>query len=150
MIIKQPCRACGSETKHRRTCPRCAVPVVYVAPPKRELEQPIKKRIQAAVRDAGCAAWIHNIDNRQLHTGLDAKGVSDLICIVPPHGRFLAIEVKRPKYSPSDVTPDQRAFLAAVRHFGGVSGIATCVEDALALVAEAQQAQRSDAPSLVP
>jgi hypothetical protein len=117
---------------------------VYVAPVKPELEQPIKKRIQTALRDAGCAAWVHNIDNRQLHTGLDAKGCSDIVGIVTPHGRFLAIEVKRPKYSPSDVTADQRCFLAAVRKFGGVSGIATSVEQALALVEEARQPQRSD------
>ena len=88
--------------------------------------------------------------SRNLRTGLDAKGVSDLICIVPPFGVFLAIEVKRPKYSPSDVTPDQRAYLAAVRHFGGVSGIATCEDEALALVAEARQlrpsAHASDSP----
>ena len=82
---------------------------------------------------------IHNIDNRLMSTGLDSRGVSDLICIVPPLGRFLAIEVKRPGYSPSDVTPDQRAFLAAVRHFGGVSGIATCVKEALLLLEEARR-----------
>ena len=140
-----------------RLCQRVLVPGletcdkhrVYVPPAKPEREQPIKKRIQAALRDAGHACWIHNIDNRSMHTGLDSRGVSDLICIVAPLGRFLAIEVKRPKYSPSDVTPDQRCFLAAVRKFGGVSGIATNVEGALALVDEAKQSQRSDASSLV-
>jgi hypothetical protein len=127
---------------------RCDRHAVYVPPPpkaKRELEQPIKKRIQARLRAEGCACWIHNIDNRNLRTGLDAKGVSDLICMVPPHGVMLAIEIKRPKYSPSDVTQDQRAFLAAVRHFGGVSGIATCEAEALALVAEARQLRSPDA-----
>ncbi len=125
-------------------CDRHAVYVPHVKV-KQELEQPIKKRIQAALRAEGCAAWIHNIDNRNLRTGLDAKGVSDLMCIVPPRGVTLAIEVKRPKYSPSDVTQDQRSFLAAVRHFGGVSGIATCVAEALALVAEARQLRSPDA-----
>lgn len=144
MIIKQPCRQCGAETRHRRDCPACRAPVLYVPPRKPELEHPIKKRIQAAIRERGHACWIHNIDNRLLSTGLDSRGVADLICIVMPLGRFLAIEVKRPKYSPSDVTPDQRAFLAAVRRFGGVSGIATNVEEALDLVREAQQSQRSD------
>ena len=143
MTVKQPCRQCGAETKSKKDCPACHAPVLYVAPPKPELEQPIKKRIQAALRDAGCMAMIHNIDNRQLHTGLDAKGVSDLVCIV--QGIFVAIEVKRPKYSPSDVTSDQRAFLAAVRRFGGVSGIATSVAEALALVDEARQLRSPDA-----
>jgi hypothetical protein len=139
MTIVQPCRVCGAETKHRRNCPACHAAVVYVAPKKPEREQPIKVRIKRALLDAGCMAMIHNIDNRLMHTGLDSRGVSDLICIVPPLGVFLAIEVKRPKYSPSDVSDAQRAFLAAVRHFGGVSGIASCVEDALALVDEARQ-----------
>lgn len=127
-----------------RACMACNTAVVYVAPAKPELEQPIKKRIQAAVRAEGHACWVHNVDNRNLSTGLDTRGCADLICIVWPLGRFLAIEVKRPKYSPSDVTPEQRAFLAAVRQFGGVSGIATNEKEALALVAEAQQPQRSD------
>ncbi len=83
-------------------------------------------------------AMIHHIDNRKTSTGLLSLGVSDIICIVLPFGRFLAIEVKRPKYSPSDVTQDQRTFLAAVRKFGGVSGIATCEAEALALVEEAR------------
>lgn len=138
------CRSCGADVTHKKACKACGAPVVYVPPVKPELEQLVKKRIQAALRDAGCAAWVHNIDNRQLHTGLDARGVSDLMCIVPPHGRALFIEVKRPKYSPSDVSADQRSFLAAVRKFGGVSGIATNVEQALALVEEARQPQRSD------
>ena len=139
--IKQPCRACSVETKNKKACPSCGLPVVYVAPPKPELEQPIKMRCKRAIIAAGHVAWIHN---RLMHTGLDSRGVADLICIVSPWGRFLAIEIKRPKYSPSDVTPEQRAFLAAVRKFGGVAGIATCEEEALALVAEAQQSQRSD------
>jgi hypothetical protein len=143
-VIAQPCAKCGAETKHKKDCPQCHAPVLYVEAAAREREQPIKVRIKRAVIDAGHVAWIHNIDNRLMHTGLDSRGVSDLICIVMPFGRFLAIEVKRPKYSPSDVTPEQRAFLAAVRRFGGVSGIATNVQEALALVAEAQQCQRFD------
>lgn len=144
-MIAQPCAKCGAETKHKKDCPQCHAPVLYVASKKPELEITIKRRIKAALIEAGCMAMIHNVDNRNLSTGLDSRGVSDLICIVMPFGRFLAIEVKRPKYSPSDVTPEQRAFLAAVRQFGGVSGIATNVQEALALVAEAQQCQRLDA-----
>lgn len=138
MTIKQPCRTCGAETKLRKDCPSCHAPVVWVARKKPELELPIKKRIRAAVVAAGCICWVHNVDNRNLSTGL-GLGTSDLICIVPPFGRFLGIEVKRPGYSPSDVSDNQRAWLAAVRKFGGVSGIATCESEALALVDEARQ-----------
>jgi hypothetical protein len=135
----QPCRVCGHETKHRKECLSCRTPVLYVArvKPKTELELPIKARIRAAVVAAGCIVWVHDVDYRLGKTGL-GKGTSDLICIVPPLGRFLGIEVKRPGYSPSDVRPDQRAWLEAVRKFGGISGIATCEAEALALVDQAR------------
>lgn len=139
--VKQPCAKCGGETKNKKACPTCFAPVVYVPPPKRPkppLESDVKKRVRKAVIAAGCQCWVHNIDNRFLSTGMGI-GTSDLIVIVPPLGRFLAIELKRPGYSPSDVSDAQRSFLASVRLFGGVSGIATCESEALALVAEARQ-----------
>ncbi len=114
------------------------MPIVYVPKQKPEKEATIKARIRAAIVNAGCLCWVHDVDYRQGKTGL-GKGTSDLICIVPPFGRFLGVEVKRPGYSPSDVRPEQRAWLAAVRAFGGVSGIATNESEALALVAEARQ-----------
>lgn len=109
---------------------------------RQELELPIKKRIREAVAASGCLAWIHDVDNRQMKTGL-GHGTADIICVVMPSGRFLGIEIKRPKYSPSDVSPAQRAWLAVVRQFGGVSGIATDVPSALALVEEARTTQTS-------
>lgn len=138
--VIQPCAKCGAETKQRRECHVCRALVVYVAPKRKkvELEGPIKARIRAAIIDAGCIVWVHDVDYRLGKTGL-GKGTSDLICVVPPIGKFLGIEVKRPGYSPSDVRADQRAWLAVVRQFGGVSGIATCEAEALALVAEARQ-----------
>ena len=107
-----------------------------------EREAPIKARIRAALIDAGCLVWIHDVDYRLGKTGL-GRGTSDLICIVPPYGRFLGVEVKRPGYSPSDVRPEQQSWLAAVRQFGGVSGVATNETEALALVAEARQQSNS-------
>ncbi len=120
----------GQCDKHQVYVPRVRV--------KQERESPIKARIRSAVIEAGCIVWVHDVDYRLGKTGL-GRGTSDLICIVPPLGRFLGIEVKRPKYSPSDVREEQRCWLAAVRQFGGVSGIATCEAEALALVAEARQ-----------
>ena len=124
-------------------CVKAAVNAVYVKPdkrkrPKAELESVIKARIRKAMIDAGCICWIHDVDNRQMKTGL-GKGTSDIIAIVPPSGRFLGVEVKRPGYHPSDVRPEQTRWLAVVRQFGGVSGIATSESEALALVAEARQ-----------
>lgn len=119
----------------------CDKHAVYIEKPRKpraktELEQPIKMRIRDALIAEGCMVKVHNVDNRQMATGL-GLGVSDLICIVPPHGRFLAIEVKRPKVGV--VSDAQEAFIKAVRKFGGIAGEARSVEDALALLAEARQ-----------
>ncbi len=100
-------------------------------------------RIRDAVIEHGCLAWIHNVDNRNLATGL-GLGTADIICVVPPHGRFLGIEVKRPDYTPSEVKHNQRCWLAAVRQFGAVSGIASNVTEALALVTEARSLSTFD------
>ncbi len=138
------CRECSADCTHKKCCPKCGAPVVYVAPKKPEREKPIRERVTAALVAAGVMVKTHTIDNRHTNASGLGVGTSDLICIVPPHGVFLAIEMKRPKYSPSDVTAAQRAFLVAVRHFGGVSGIATCEAEALALVHEARHLRQSD------
>jgi len=54
------------------------------------------------------------------------KGISDILGIIPPDGRFLAIEVKKPGRKP---TAHQRAFLAEVRRMGGVALVAHSLED---------------------
>jgi hypothetical protein len=51
------------------------------------------------------------------------KGASDILAVLPPAGRLLAIECKQPGKRP---TADQRAFLDAVAAAGGV---ALVVED---------------------
>ncbi len=118
---------------------RCDKHAVYMPRPKAkrkkaELEGPIKARIRAALVQAGAFVMVHDVDNRLGKTGL-GKGVSDIICVVMPLGRFLAVEVKRPGFSPSDVRPDQVRWLAEVRKYGGVAGIATCEIEALDLLA---------------
>lgn len=70
-------------------------------------------------------------------TGL-AVGSADLIGLVPPSGRFIAIECKRPKGG--RVTERQRAWLDVVRRCGGVAGIARSVDEAMTLVDEARTA----------
>jgi hypothetical protein len=143
--VKAPCSKCGAETYQKKACPSCGAPIVWTPKAKPEKEAPIKARIRAALIEAGCLVWVHDVDYRLGKTGL-GRGTSDLICIVPPRGRFLGVEVKRPGYSPSDVRAEQRAWIDAVRKFGGVAGIATDVASALALVREARQ-QCPDAPT---
>ena len=136
--IVQPCGQCGRETAGKQTCPVCAHPVRYLYRPKKKppLERVVKAAIRAALIKEGCMTMVHNVDNRQMSTGL-GKGVSDLICIVPPRGRFLAIEVKRPGSS-SRTSDDQESFMRAVRTFGGVAGVVSSVEEALVLLDEAR------------
>ena len=55
----------------------------------------------------------------------DTPGVSDLLVCL--HGRFVAIEVKRPKGS--KILPDQLAFLDSIRQAGGIAFIAKSIED---------------------
>ena len=63
-------------------------------------------------------------------------GSADLIGIVMPLGKFLALEVKRPGEKPSEA---QAHWLALVRKAGGIAGVVTSVEEAISLVESAQQ-----------
>lgn len=70
-------------------------------------------------------------------------GCSDILGLLPPRGRLLALECKRPGGRP---TPAQRAFLAAVEAAGG---LAMVVDDLAALAAaldrwRAEEAAASD------
>lgn len=61
-------------------------------------------------------------------------GSSDLIGLVAPHGRFLALEVKSQTGQP---TPAQSAFIAMVNAMGGVGRVVRSVDEALAAADEA-------------
>jgi len=63
---------------------------------------------------------VHNGKKRFMRFSSMA-GISDILGILPPSGRFLAIECKRPGNKP---TAEQDAFLDIVRQCGG---IAVCV-----------------------
>lgn len=55
------------------------------------------------------------------------RGISDIIGCTP-HGRFLAIEVKKPGGRVSD---DQRGFLEQVRASGGIGFVAFSLDDVI-------------------
>lgn len=128
---------CGKSTTNKLVCLHCGKPVLYVAKPK--VKPPLESTVKAAIRmrlvSEGVLCWVHNVDNRLMHTGL-GLGTADIIGLVPPYGRFLGIEVKRPGRKAS---PDQIKWLAVVRQFGGVSGVATSIEEAMVLVEEARR-----------
>lgn len=81
----------------------------------------------------GVTAWrTNNVGvydpNRKCHrTFKGRKGISDVLGILPPGGRLLAVECKRPG---GKATRDQIAFLSEVRAAGGV---AVVVDDVVQL-----------------
>ncbi len=99
-------------------------------------ESRILSEIQLAASRLGARLWRNQTgkyqltDGRWLSSGL-CVGSSDLIGIAPD-GRFLAVEVKRPGKQP---TPEQRAFIAFVRSFGGIAGVCHSVDEFIELMA---------------
>lgn len=61
--------------------------------------------------------------------GFAIKGISDILGIHAPSGRMIAIEVKTPARR-KQVSAEQEYFLDRVTAFGGMAGVATCLEDA--------------------
>jgi hypothetical protein len=72
---------------------------------------------------------------QHLRFGLIA-GASDLIGIVKPRGRFLALEVKSAR---GRLRPEQQAFLDMVNNMGGIGRVVRSVDEAIAAVDEASR-----------
>jgi VRR-NUC domain len=71
-------------------------------------------------QNQGAITGEHNGKRRFLRF-TSMAGVSDILGILAPSGRLLAVETKRPGRKP---TPEQEAFLDVIRQCGGV---AVCV-----------------------
>ena len=71
---------------------------------------------------------------RHMRYGL-AKGSADLVGILAPHGRLVALEVKTPT---GRVAPEQEQWLALVRRMGGFACVVRSVADARAALARAR------------
>lgn len=54
------------------------------------------------------------------------KGVSDILAILPPDGRFLAIEIKTGR---DKLSPEQEGFLRNVEKMGGIGLVVKDFED---------------------
>ena len=72
-----------------------------------------------------------------LRAGL-GPGSADIVALLAPSGRLLALECKHPGQRP---TPEQRAWLSCVRRYGAVAEVIHSVEEALAVVAAARSAR---------
>ena len=66
-------------------------------------------------------------------SGYCIRGVSDILGIMHPNGRMIAMEVKTPQRR-NKVTAEQSYFLEQVKSFGGVAGVVTSIDDAILLM----------------
>lgn len=95
----------------------------------------IQNAIRVALSSQGCIIFRNNVGFAKFPDGSAVKyglcnGSSDLIGIAPG-GKFLAIEVKMPS---KKVSKEQNNFIKIVKLNGGIAGVATSVEEALALI----------------
>jgi hypothetical protein len=109
-----------------------------LSPRDRGLSLASEKEIQSTIlgifEAAGWHVWRNNsgafrVGDRFIRAG--KRGSSDLIGQVPRSGRFLALEIKRPK---GELSGDQREFLAKVAREGGVGVCLWAPTQAIALI----------------
>jgi hypothetical protein len=96
--------------------------------PKRR-ERDIQSAILALLHARGVVAWkagagAFRVGDRYVKMG--HRGVADIIGVLPPAGRLLAVEVKRSGATP---TGEQHAFLFSVRQAGGLAFVAHSTDD---------------------
>ena len=118
---------------------------VLIAKDPAPSERGIQLQIVTALSAAGVRVLQHRIypchrcgQRPSPQTGLGAHA-ADLLCIVPPYGRACFIEVKRPKTRNAKRDALQREWARWIRKFGGVAGVATSVDEAMALVEQARR-----------
>lgn len=103
-------------------------------------EADVQDAIRLAAHSLGLVLWRNNtglaVDGRRrIRYGL-AVGSSDLIGILVPEGRFVALEVKAP--NGKGPTPEQERFLELVRRSGGFAAVVRSVSDAREAVSRAR------------
>lgn len=115
---------------------------VLLASEVSESEKGLEVRVRVALAAAGVLVMKHMVApcwecgaKPNARQGLGV-GCSDLICVVPPRGIMVGIEMKRPHGGV--VSDEQKLWLAVVRRFGGVTGVARSVEEAMELIEEAR------------
>ena len=90
-------------------------------------EKQFEASVVAYLKTRGCVI-------KMPRTRFTKAGVSDLLMCF--NGRFIAIELKRPK-GVYGITAAQEYFLTAVRAAGGIGGVARSLDDVKAILEEA-------------
>lgn len=91
-------------------------------------ESEITKAILAYLRASGIVSW-----KNWSGPMTPIRGISDILGVLPPGGRFLAIEVKT---ATGKLTEHQLRFLSAVREAGGVAFVARSLDDVISTLRE--------------
>lgn len=103
-------------------------------------ETALTRNIRLALNRTGRVRIVRN------NTGVDTAagiryglgvGGADLVGILQNSGRVVALECKMPKAR--GATPEQLAWLSAVRRFGGFACVVRSIEDALAAIDRAER-----------
>lgn len=108
-------------------------PYARRAPPPTNEAQRQRDIREALGREPDLVLWRNNVGVANHTNGIATRyglcvGSSDLIGILAPHGRFIALEVKTNR---GCTTPEQDLFLALVRRKGGFACVVRSVSDAV-------------------
>ena len=92
-------------------------------------ERDLIRDVLTMLQQRGIFAWRNNTgavkqSSRFIRFGV--KGSADIIGILPPEGKFLAIECKGKRGKP---TEEQLAFIEQIKTNGGVAGVCWTLED---------------------
>jgi Holliday junction resolvase len=94
-------------------------------------ERRLKTVITRYLREQGCVVI------PQPGTAFGLAGRPDLLVVVPPYGRALAVEVKSPG---GRLTPKQQVMLEQIKAAGGVTVVAYSLDDVQKALEEARGA----------
>jgi hypothetical protein len=99
-------------------------------------ERDLQRAIVATLRRAGVWVRANVVSDRGRfkRTGLGV-GSADLLCVVPPHGRAVFLEVKTRVGKASD---EQVEFVEEVQRFGAIARVVRSVEEAVSAVTDAR------------
>lgn len=109
-----------------------------------------ESEIQAKIREAlgrehDLTLWRNNVGVAEMWSSAGkaqrvryglCTGSSDLIGLLAPSGRFVALEVKKPGEQPTD---EQSKFMAHVRQMGGFAAVVRSADEARAAVQRARE-----------
>ncbi len=98
-------------------------------------EKVIQRQILDWLKHTGINHWRQNsgtvfAGHRMIRLG--EEGLPDIVCIVPPNGRFLGLEVKSAK---GKLRPAQKEFMERIRSCGGYYVVVRTLQQAMEAVA---------------